>query len=64
MKKFNGDDSYSYAVFVSEEVKGMQSPIFIGQARPVASGLSRTEAKHLRDRLNKNGDLSTQRSKV
>jgi len=53
IKKFNGDDQYSWAVFRKADVKGMRSPIFYGQARPVMSGLSRREAQYQRDRANK-----------
>ena len=53
IKKFNGDDQYSWAVFRKADVKGMRSPIFYGQARPVINGLSRSEAQYQRDRLNK-----------
>jgi hypothetical protein len=53
IKKFNGDDQYSWAVFRKADVKGMRSPVFYGQARPVMNGLSRSEAQYQRDRLNK-----------
>ena len=46
IKKFNGDDSYSWAVFYAADVKGMRSPIFYGDARPVMSGLARSEAQY------------------
>ncbi len=52
IKKFNGDDSYSWAVFYARDVKGMRSPIFLGDARPVMSVLSRREAQYQRDRMN------------
>ena len=52
IKKFNGDDQYSWAVFRKEDVRGMRSPIFLGEARPVMSGLGRREAQYQRDRLN------------
>ena len=45
-KKFKGDDTYSWAVFRAQDVKGMRSPIFWGQARPVVSGLSRSDAQY------------------
>ena len=45
-KKFNGDDQYSWAVFRAQDVKGMRSPSFLGEARPVISGLSRSEAQY------------------
>ena len=53
IKKFNGDDQYSLAVFRTKDVRGMRSPIFFGQARPVMSGMDRNEARYQRDRMNK-----------
>ena len=50
-KKYNGDDRYSWAVFRASDVKGLPSPIELGQARPVVSGLSRDEARYHRDRI-------------
>ena len=46
IKKFDGDDIYSWAVFRAEDVRGMRSPIFYGQAKPVVSGCSRSEANY------------------
>ena len=43
--KYDGDDIYSYAIFRAADVKGMTSPIFYGQAKPIVAGLSRSEAK-------------------
>tara|TARA_B100000700_G_scaffold66835_1_gene73717 strand:- start:1037 stop:1219 length:183 start_codon:yes stop_codon:yes gene_type:complete len=51
IKKFNGDDSYSWAVFRSQDVKGMRSPIFLGEARPVMSGLTRADAQYHKKNL-------------
>ena len=51
IKKFNGDDSYSWAVFRSQDVKGMRSPIFLGEARPVISGLTRADAQYHKRQL-------------
>ena len=51
IKKFNGDDQYSWAVFRSKDVKGMRSPIFLGDARPVMSGLTRADAKYHKSQL-------------
>lgn len=51
VKKFDGDDQYSWAVFRAQDVRGMRSPIFYGQARPVVSGLSRSEAKYHKSQL-------------
>ena len=51
IKKFNGDSSYDWAVFRAQDVRGMRSPIFYGQARPVVSGLSRSDAKYHKSQL-------------
>jgi hypothetical protein len=53
IKKFNGDDQYSWAVFRAADVKGMRSPIFYGDAEPVINGLGRDEARYHRDSLEK-----------
>ena len=44
--KYNGDDIYSWAVFRAQDVKGMRSPIFYGDAEPVVDGCSRSEANY------------------
>ena len=46
IKKYNGDDQYSWAVFYAKDVKGMRSPIFYGDATPLISGLSRNMAQY------------------
>tara|TARA_A100001515_G_C4448575_1_gene169434 strand:+ start:109 stop:291 length:183 start_codon:yes stop_codon:yes gene_type:complete len=51
IKKFNGDDSYSWAVFRAQDVRGMRSPIFFGDAQPVISGLTRSDAKYHKQQL-------------
>ena len=51
--KFDGDDMYSWAVFKSEDVKGLRSPVFYGQARPIVSGCSKQEANHHKSLLEK-----------
>ena len=53
IKKFNGDDQYSWAVFRAQDVKGMRSPIFYGDARPVMSGMDRNEARYQKEYLEK-----------
>jgi len=53
IKKFNGDDQYSWAVFHAADVKGMRSPIFCGDATPVINGLDRYMARYHRDQLEK-----------
>ena len=51
IKKFDGNDAYSWAVFRAQDVKGMRSPIFYGQARPVVCGLSRSDAQYHKRQL-------------
>ena len=51
IKKFNGDDQYSWAVFRAQDVKGMRSPIFLGDARPVVIGLTRSDAQYHKRQL-------------
>jgi len=46
--KFDGDDAYSWAVFRSEDVRGLRSPVFWGQARPIVTGCSRGQANYHR----------------
>ena len=46
IKKFNGDSSYDWAVFRAQDVRGMRSPIFYGDARPLVSGLTRSDAQY------------------
>ena len=51
IKKFNGDSSYDWAVFRAQDVRGMRSPIFYGDARPVVSGLTRSDAQYHKKQL-------------
>jgi|TARA_R110002051_G_C8385901_1_gene445916 hypothetical protein len=51
--KYNGDDIYSWAVFRAQDVKGMRSPIFYGDAEPVMSGMDRNEARYQKTQLEK-----------
>jgi len=47
LRKFNGDDAYSWAVFRSADLpKGHRGPVFYGQAKPMVCGCSRSEANH------------------
>ena len=46
IKKFMGDDSYSWAVFRAQDVRGMRSPICDPCIRPVMSGLTRADAQY------------------
>ena len=50
VRKYDGDDSYSWAVFRKSDIpNGRRGTIFYGEARPVYSGLSRSQAKHYKD---------------
>lgn len=52
IKKFNGDDIYSWAVFRKMDLpKGHRGPVFLGEAKPMISGLSRTEAQYQKSQL-------------
>ena len=54
VRKYDGDDVYSYAVFRANDVKGLGSQIFYGDARPVYCGLGRDMANFYKDQLNNN----------
>ena len=51
IKKYMGDDSYSWAVFRAGDGKGMRSPICDPFVRPVVSGLTRSDAKYHKQQL-------------
>lgn len=54
IRKFNGDDSYSWAVFRKIDLpKGHRGIVFYGEAKPVVSGCARREAQGYRDNLEK-----------
>ena len=46
IKKFMGDDQYSWAVFRAQDVRGMRSPICDPFVFPVMSGLTRADAQY------------------
>lgn len=56
IRKYDGDDKYSYAIFYENDIKEFDRQIFHGQAIPIVSGLSRGEAilhrKTLQERKN------------
>ena len=55
IRKFNGDDCYSWAVFRKGDLpKGHRGIVFYGEAQPVVSGCSRDEARYYRDRFGLN----------
>ena len=52
VRKFDGDDSYSWAVFMKTDLpKGHRGVVFWGDAPPVICGLSRAEAIYHKQRL-------------
>ena len=51
IKKYMGNDSYSWAVFRAGDVKGTRSPICDPFVRPVVSGLTRSDAKYHKSQL-------------
>jgi hypothetical protein len=52
LRKFNGDDSYSWAVFRKADLpKGHRGIVFYGEAEPVVDGCSRGEAQHYKQTL-------------
>ena len=56
IRKFNGDDSYSWAVFRKSDIpKGHRGTIFFGEARPIYSGLTRSSAKYYKNILEERG---------
>jgi hypothetical protein len=51
-RKFEGDDSYSWAVFRASDIpKGRRGVLFWEDAKPVISGMSRDEAQMAAKRL-------------
>ena len=47
IRKYNGDDRYSWAVFRKEDLpKGHRGIVFYGEAHPVVSGLTRSDASY------------------
>lgn len=53
VRKYEGDDPYSWAVFRSKDVKHLKGIIVFGQARPIIDGCSRSEANYYKKRLEK-----------
>ncbi len=52
IRKFDGDDSYSWAVFKKADLpKGHRGPVFWGEARPIVSGCSRYQANSYKKSL-------------
>jgi hypothetical protein len=53
IRKWEGDDIYSYAVFRADDVKGTGSGVYFGNAKPLVCGCSRQEANYYKERLMK-----------
>lgn len=52
VRKFNGDDSYSWAVFRKDDLpKGHRGIVFWDEARPVVDGCSRSQANYYKRSL-------------
>ena len=52
IRKFNGDDQYSWAVFRKTDLPmGHRGIVFYGQAKPLINGLSRADARYHKSRL-------------
>lgn len=46
IRKYDGDDAYSWAVFHLGDVVGTRGIVFYGEARPVVSGCLKREAEY------------------
>ena len=53
IKRYNGDDEYSWAIFEAKDVKGITGVVLYGDAKPIFSGLSKQEAKYHKSELEK-----------
>jgi hypothetical protein len=54
IRKFNGDDHYSWAIFRSGDLpKGHRGIVFLNEAHPITSGMDRTDARYTVENLNK-----------
>ena len=52
--KFGGDDQYSWAVFLSKDIKGLRSPVSeLTNVKPFYSGLNRSQATYYKNMLMK-----------
>ena len=52
IRKFDGDDSYSWAVFNKADLpRGHRGIVFYGDARPLVSGCSRSEASYHKGKI-------------
>jgi hypothetical protein len=52
IRKYDGDDCYSWAVFRKDDLgKGHRGIVFYGDARPIYSGCSRNQANYYKKLL-------------
>jgi len=59
IRKFDGDDCYSWAVFRKDDIpKGHRGPVFYGEAKPVVCGCARSEAQHYKKQFEENSKAS------
>ncbi len=55
IRKFDGDDSYSWAVFRKTDLpKGHRGIVFYGEARPIVNGCSRNSARYPAQQMEQN----------
>ena len=56
VRKFDGDDAYSWAVFLKDDLpKGHRGIVFYGEARPIVNGCSRNQANSYKKDLELGG---------
>ena len=54
IRKYDGDDSYSWAVFHKDDLpKGHRGIVFYGEAKPIVNGCTRSNAKYHAERISK-----------
>jgi hypothetical protein len=54
IRKYDGDDIYSWAIFKTEDVRGIRGVVFHGQAKPIDCGLDKDTATWRKNALNTN----------
>ena len=54
VRKFNGDDEYSWAVFRTKDIKGIKGVIMCEDATPIVAGCSKREAQSHKKHIEKN----------
>jgi len=68
VRQYMGDDEYSWAVFYKNDLNkfGIPTvgPVPFNVARPIVSGLSKSEALHYKRQLEKSGNRGRSKEKV